>query len=171
MRQLLRVLEEELDVYSAGSIADFDLMKQIIDYTLNYPCLIHHPREDLLFRRLLVRDPASRLLVGDLTREHDELAELTQRFAAALHNVSRDVELPRDWFDNLARGYIARVRQHMAIEEQSFFPRVLAALEDSDWAELDVLVGTSYDPLFGSSVEKHYIDLHERIVQTSTSPN
>lgn len=172
MRQLLRVLEEEIDVYNAGGVADLDLMKQIIEYTLNYPCLIHHPREDFLFRRLLVRDPASRLLVGDLTREHDELAELTQRFAAALHNVSRDVELPRDWFDNLARGYIATVRQHMTIEEKTLFPRVLAMLEDHDWAELDALAATGYDPLFGcfgSSIEKHYLDLHERIMHTRVS--
>lgn len=170
MRQLLLVLEEEIDVYNAGGVADFDLMKQIIDYTLNYPCLIHHPREDLLFRRLLVRDPASRLLIGDLTREHDELAELTQRFAAALYNVSRDVELLRDWFDNLARGYIAKVRQHMATEERTLFPRVLAVLEDGDWADLDTLAATGYDPLFGSSIEKHYLDLHGRIMQATGSP-
>jgi hemerythrin-like domain-containing protein len=170
MRQLLRVLEEEIDIYGAGGVADFDLMRQIIDYTLHYPDLIHHPREDLLFRRLLARDPASRPLIGDLAKEHDELAQLTQRFAAALHNVARNVELPRDWFDNLARGYIATLRQHMATEEKTLFPRVMAVFEDSDWAELDALAATGYDPLFGSSIEKHYLDLHGRIMQTSPSP-
>jgi hemerythrin-like domain-containing protein len=165
MRQLLRVLEEEIDIYGAGGVADFDLMRQIIDYTLHYPNLIHHPREDLLFRRLLARNPASRPLIGDLAREHDELAHLTQRFAAAHYNVARNVELPRDWFDNLARGYIATLRRHMATEEKTLFPRVLAVFEDSDWAELDAFATEGYDPLFGSSIEKHYLDLHTRIMQ------
>ena len=165
MRQLLRVLEEEIDIYSAAGVADFDLMRQIIDYTLHYPDLIHHPREDLLFRRLLARNPASRPLIGDLAGEHDQLAQLMQRFAAALHNVARNVELPRDWFDNLARGYIATLRQHMATEERTLFPRVMAVFEGNDWAELDAFAMAGYDPLFGSSIEKHYLDLHGRILQ------
>jgi hemerythrin-like domain-containing protein len=140
MRQLLRVLEEEIDIYGASGVADFDLMKQIIDYTLHYPNLIHHPREDLLFRRLLARDPTSGPLIGDLAREHAELAQLTQRFAATL-------------------------RQHIATEEKTLFPRVMAVFEDSDWAELDAFATTGYDPLFGSSIEKHYLDLHARIMQ------
>jgi hemerythrin-like domain-containing protein len=168
MLQLLRVLEEELDAISAGGVADFDLMKQIIDYSLHYPGLIHHPREDLLFRRLLARDPAAMLLVGDLTKEHDELMQLTQRFAAALHNIVHDAELPRAWFESLSRGYVATLRRHMAKEEETLFPRLLATLADSDWAELDAMVVTGYDPLFGSSIEKHYHDLHRRIMQTST---
>jgi hemerythrin-like domain-containing protein len=156
-----------MDVYSADGVADFDLMKQIIDHTLHYPSLINHPREDLLFRRLLARDPASKLAIGDLIKEHDELAQLAQRFAAALHNVARDVELPRQCFESLARNYIATTRQHMATEEQSLFPRLLATLQDSDWAELNALVAAGYDPLFGGNMEKHYLDLHRRIMKTS----
>ena len=98
MRQLLRVLEEELQAHASRGSADFDLMKQILAYTLHYPNLIHHPREEALFRRLLERDPASKAMVGDLTREHEDLARLTHRFAAALHNVAHDVELPRALF-------------------------------------------------------------------------
>jgi hemerythrin-like domain-containing protein len=167
MRLLLGILEEQLDLYRAGSPPDFDLMEQIIEYTLHYPSLIHHPREDLLFRRLLARDPGSRLVIGDLIADHAELAQLVQRLAAAVHNVARDVELPREWFENLVRDYIAKTRQHMDAEERGLFPRLLAALADSDWAELDGLVAQGRDPLFGSEVEKHYLRLHRRILQTS----
>jgi hemerythrin-like domain-containing protein len=95
MRQLLRILDEEIRTYDTRGSADFELMKLIVEYTLHYPNLIHHPREEVLFRRLVERDAASRGIVGDLTKEHEELAALTHRFAAALHNVSHDVELPR----------------------------------------------------------------------------
>jgi hemerythrin-like domain-containing protein len=168
MRQLLRILEKEIDVYRSGGIPDFDLMKQIIEYALNYPTLIHHPREDPLFRRLLVRDPTSESAIGDLIGEHAELAQLTQRFAAALHNVTQDVELPRAWFDTLARDYIAMMRHHMDAEEERFFPRLRETLQDSDWAEFDARMASGNDPLFGSSIEGHYASLHRRILQTGS---
>jgi hemerythrin-like domain-containing protein len=167
MRQLLRILEEELQAYDTRGSADFDLMKQILEYTLHYPNLIHHPREEALFRRLLERDPVSKTMVGDLTKEHEELARLTHRFAAALHNVEHDVELPRALFDKLADEYVTRSRQHMDTEEQKFFPRLVAVFSDDDWADFDGLVAKSYDPLFGTTIEKYYKTLHQRILRAA----
>src|SRR6266545_2662482 len=134
MRQLLRILEEELDTYNTRGAADFDLMRQVMEYTLHYPSLIHHPREEMLFRRLLQRDPASRKTVGDLTKDHEELARLTHRFAAALHNVAHDVELPRALFIKVADEYVMRSRQHMEEEERSFLPTLLAVFREEDWS-------------------------------------
>jgi len=162
MRQLLRVLEEELE----ANHHDFDLMRQIVDYALNYPDLIHHPREERLLHRLLERDPASKALVGSLAADHEQLAQLTHRFAAALHNVANDVEVPRDLFRKLADDYLTHSRQHMEFEEERFFPRLLAMFDDDDWREFDGLT-KGYDPLFGNAVERHYRALHERIVRVA----
>jgi hemerythrin-like domain-containing protein len=167
MRQLLRILDEELQAYETRGAADFDLMKQIMEYTLHYPSLIHHPREEMLFRRLLERDSPSKALVGDLTREHEELARLTHRFAAALHNVAHDVELPRALFTKLADEYVMRSRHHMETEEKKFFPRLLAVFSDEDWADFDGLVARGYDPLFGTTIEKYYKTLHQRILSVA----
>jgi hemerythrin-like domain-containing protein len=167
MRQLLRVLEEELDVYNTRGSGDFDLMKQIVEYTLHYPSLVHHPREEMLFRRLVERDPASKSMVGDLTKEHEDLARLTHRFAAALHNVAHDVELPRELFTKVADEYIMRSREHMDSEEHRFFPRLLAVFGDRDWDDFSGLAARGYDPLFGNAVEKYYKDLHQRILNTA----
>jgi len=165
MRQLLRTLEEQIDAYGAGEPADFDFMRQIVDYLLHYPTLIHHPREDLLFRRLLARHPAAGAAIGDLVGEHVKLAQLAQRFAAALRNVAADAELPRAWFEGLARDLIATTERHMAAEEKELFPMLLARLEDADWAELDAHVTAENDPLFGSSIEKHFLSLHQRVMR------
>lgn len=165
MRQLLRVLEEELQAYEARGSADFDLMKQILEYTLHYPNLVHHPREEALFRRLLERDPASKAMVGDLTKDHERLAHLTHRFAAALHNVAHDVELPRALFTKLADEYVSGSRQHMDSEEKNFFPRLIAVFTDQDWADFDGLAARGYDPLFGTTIEHYYKTLHQRILK------
>ena len=161
MRQLLRILEEELEAYSTRGSADFDLMKQILEYTLHYPSLIHHPREETLFRRLVERDPASKVMVGDLTKEHEELAHLTHRFAAALNNVEH---LPHALVTKLADEYVMRSRHHMETEEEKFFPRLIAVFSDEDWADFDGLAARGYDPLFGTTIEKYYKILHQRIL-------
>ena len=167
MRELLRILEEELDAYNRRGAGDFDLMKQNMEYTLHYPSLIHHPREEMLFRRLLERYPASKNMVGDLTKEHEELARLTHRFAAALHNVAHNVELPRALFVKVADEYLMRSRQHMEAEEHSFFPTLLAVFRDEDWNDFDGLATRGYDPLFGTTIEKYYKTLHQRILNTT----
>jgi hemerythrin-like domain-containing protein len=166
MRQLLRILEEEIDAYTDRGSCDFDLMKQILDYTLHYPNLVHHPREEKLFQRLLERDPASKTLVGDLTKEHEELARLTHRFAAALHNVAHDVELPRALFAKVADEYLTRSRAHMDIEERKFFPRLVVVFRDEDWEEFNNLSIRGYDPLFGTAIENQYMRLYQRILNT-----
>jgi hemerythrin-like domain-containing protein len=167
MRQLLRILEEEIEAYNAGKPGDFDLMKQILEYTLHYPNLIHHPREEMLFRRLLERDSPSKGLVGDLTKDHEELARLTHRFAAAVHNVSHDVELPRAFFAKVAEDYLTRSREHMETEEHKFFPRLMTVFQDEDWEDFDSLAIRGYDPLFGTSIESLYKRLYQRILNTA----
>jgi hemerythrin-like domain-containing protein len=166
MRQLLRILDEEIDAYNTRGSADFDLLRQILEYTLHYPSLIHHPREEMLFRRLVELDAASRGMVGDLTIEHEELARLTHRFAAALHNVAHDVELPRTLFMKVADEYLIRSQEHMDAEERTFFPRLLAVFKEKDWEDFDNLAIRGYDPLFGTKIESHYKDLHQRILNT-----
>jgi hemerythrin-like domain-containing protein len=165
MRTLLDIVEEELDALRNRRAVDFDLLGMIMEYTLNYPQMVHHPREDALFRRLQTRDPNSAAAVGDLVEEHVKLGELTQRFAAAVGNIARGVGLEREWFDVLARDYVARNRAHMHSEEHDFFPRALAALTDEDWAELDASRATGGDPVFGEKVAAAYERLFQRILK------
>ena len=46
MTRLLHLLRGELDAYRGGGVLDFDLLNGIMDYTLNYPDLCHHPAEN-----------------------------------------------------------------------------------------------------------------------------
>jgi hemerythrin-like domain-containing protein len=165
MRALLDIVEEELDALRERRPVDFDLLGMIMEYTLNYPQMVHHPREDVLFRRLQKRDPNAAAAVGDLVEEHVTLAHLTQRFAAAIGNIARGVGLERERFDALARDYVARNRAHMQSEEHDFLPRALAALTDEDWAEIDASRAAGGDPIFGEKVAAAYERLFQRILK------
>jgi len=164
MRQLLDIIEEEMDAYRQDRVPDFEILHLIVDYTLNYPEISHHPREDAIYAMLLRRDPTGAAAVGNLMEEHRQLSRLIHRLAAAVANVERDVETPKDWLDSLVREYLARNRSHMQAEEQHFFPRALAALRDEDWAEIDAKLHRLIDPLFGGKVAQDYLRLHQRIM-------
>jgi len=165
LRLLLDIVEEEMDAYREGRTPDFDLLRLIADYSLHYPDLVHHPRENLVFERLLMQDAGAKAVIGDLVEEHKKLAELTRRFAAAIGNAARDVELRREWFDSLARQYLLANRSHMQVEEERFLPRAKAVLTDVDWTAIDERIAHANDPVFGEKVAEAYLRLHERILK------
>ncbi len=165
MRVLLDIIEEEMNAYRDGRVPDFDVLRMIAEYILDYPDIVHHPREDLVFERLVMRDPGAEAVIGHLAREHRELGELTYRFAAAMNNASLDVELPRAWLDLLAKQYLLANRMHMETEEKHFLPRALAVLTDQDWAEIEETAAHVEDPVFGKQVADANLYLYERIVK------
>jgi hemerythrin-like domain-containing protein len=165
MRLLLDMVEEETNAWRESRVPDFDLLRMIAEYTLHYPELIHHPKEDLLFEWLVRRDPGAKPVIGDLVGEHRRLAELTRRFAAAMSNAAHDVELPREWLDSLTGEYLLANRLHMQTEEEHLLPRAMAMLKEEDWAAIDERLTHADDPVFGEKVAKAYLHLHERILK------
>ncbi len=66
----------------------YDIVRGVIDYCLTYPDLYHHPKEDLVFARLQLRDPATAEALGDLRAEHEALGEAIRHLAAAVRQAS-----------------------------------------------------------------------------------
>jgi hemerythrin-like domain-containing protein len=165
LRLLLDMVEEETSAWREGRVTDFDLLRMIVEYTLHYPDLVHHPRENVVFERLLVSDPGAKAVLGDLIQEHKRLADLTRRFAGAVSNAARDVQVPREWFDALAKEYLLANRRHMQAEEDQFLPRATAVLTEDDWAAIDRRLSPANDPVFGEKVAEGYLPLYEKILK------
>lgn len=165
MRQLLEVVEEELAQYRNGGIPDFDVLTGIVDYILNYPTLMHHPAEDLVFRRLIALDPMARFELSELLAQHAELEAATRLVAASIRNVAANAEIPRPWFENQANYCIGNQREHMDREDREFFDRAEETLRSPDWAEVERLMATTPDPLFGAKLRNEYLDLHNRLTR------
>lgn len=169
MTRLLGLLDMQLLVFDDGGAPDYHLMLDIMDYTMNYPDQCHHPKEDLVFRKLMERDANLRPLLEELLEEHVTLAEMTRAFAEALGKVVLDAELRRERVAKLARDYITATRLHMEREETIVFPRALDILGDEDWDEIDAEI-TADDPLFGTEVEARYLALHQSIISAPPPP-
>ncbi len=167
MAKILAILDAQLKLFRAGEPPDLDVMQRAMDYSLDYPDLCHHPKEDLIFERLARRDPSVQPLVDRLLQEHREIGQATRRFADAVRVVAQDFQVPRDRFIEIGEAYLALSRRHIQQEEAELFPRADRILDDSDWAEIDAAAARKPDPVFGGTVEDRYLALHARIVELS----
>lgn len=164
MSRLFDLLGRELLKFKEGEHPDYDLVENILEYCLDYPDLIHHPKEDLIFEKLRTRNPAIVDSIGDLKKEHAKLATSTLRFSTAVRNVLEDGQLPRDWFLDMGNDFLTLSRNHMQMEEVLFFPAARKNLKPTDWKELELAVENGEDPVFGEIKRERYSNLFQKIM-------
>ncbi len=163
--QLLDILERQVALFDRGETPDYDIVLGVVDYFQSYPDLYHHPKEDLVYQKLQLRDPEAAQQVGDLRQEHEELAARTREFAAAVRAVLDEAQVSRTSFSEWARRFVQVHRDHMAQEERLFLPAARAALTPEDWADISARVADQDDPLFGEEVGGRYEALRRNILE------
>jgi hemerythrin-like domain-containing protein len=163
LTRLLDLLDQQLALFAAGKPADYDMIGAILQYCLEYPDAVHHPKEDLIYGVLRSRDPVLAAEVGDLEEEHRDLAELTRSLAELIERALAEEPVGRDQVRDLTRDFIRRYRHHIAREELHVFPAARQVLSDPDWAEIDGKLGDKDDPLFGEVVADYFHALRDDI--------
>ena len=157
MGKLRDALERQVAVLKGGGTPDYDIVQGVMDDCLTFPDLHHHPKADLIYRRLAARDPAAAAGVGDLLEEHAALA-------VAVRNVLDEAEVPRGVLLKLAWDFLGHYRRHIAQEDESFFPAARARLTAADWAAIEAARGEGHDPLFGSTPDQRFANLRRHIL-------
>ena len=163
MWKLLDALERQMTHFAARDPVDYEIVDGIAAYCDGYPTLVHHPKEDIVLRKLRARSPAAvdGLVLRD---EHDQLAILSNRFAALVKRVMSDEEVPRDWFIRVAASFTDFSRRHREMEERLFFPAAKILLTDKDWEAIEAGVVYPTDSLFGEPAEDRFGVLREDLL-------
>lgn len=164
MARLLDSLERQIAKVEAGRAPDYEIVEALVDFFLDFPDACHHPKEDLVFAKLRLRDPRAAAQVGDLHAEHEELAELTLRFADGFDWMLEDPALPGDWFEHGARQFADFLRRHIAIEEEVLFPAAERALEPFDWTEIDAAFTLSGHSLSDDPAKRRFDVLYDEVL-------
>ena len=162
---LLDRLASELDKIRDIEPAEIELMGEMMHYLTHYPDAVHHPREDLIFAKLALRDASTRQAVEELAQEHRDLADKGQAFLRVLGSVVDGAMVHRELLEQCGCDYVEALRAHIRKEERTVFRRVEAALAAEDWAEIEAADERRPDPLFGPIVEQEYRDLFESIAR------
>src|SRR6516225_11122573 len=107
IEELLRVLEGELDFFNRQEPPDYQLLRAVISYFLDYPDCCHHPKEDMIFEKLKVRSSAAAESVGELEAEHRDEAVRLRQVEDVVRNILLDHDImPRQVFDRVVRDFI-----------------------------------------------------------------
>jgi hemerythrin-like domain-containing protein len=165
IEKLLHVLEQELEVFDHSEPPDYDILQAVIDYFQDYPESHHHPKEDIVFEKLKLRDPAVIDRIGDVEADHQLETRRLQRFAQAVRDIRAGGEYPRQSFHAVVREFIEHQRQHMHKEERLLFPAAVKALQQVDWADIDARMNERKDPLFDGTTERKFDALRQTILR------
>ena len=163
--KLLAALEHQLAFFDTAEQPDYDVLAAIADYFVGFPDRCHHPKEDLVYRKMCERDPKLVQTMSDLEAEHGGISHLARHFQEAVQNVLRDADISRSAFDEVAHHFVRDQRRHMQTEEERFFPLALQILTPDDWAEIDERITREEDPVFGGKVSQEFAALRDQILK------
>ncbi len=165
IKKLLHVLEQELAVFDNSHSPDYEILQAIIEYFQDYPEGYHHPKEDMVFEKLKLRDPAVAKRIGDVEDEHEIETLRLQKFAQAVTDILAGREVLRQTFHDVVHEFIEHQRKHMEKEEVMLFPAAVTALKTEDWAEIDARMSDRKDPLFDGVGHKKFQALQKTILR------
>ncbi len=161
---LLDLLESELQKFDSDEQdPDFEVVSLALEYCVDYPTHYHHPKEDRVYEKLMLRKPELANKVVLLIEDHETLARLTQAFANAV--AAAITGEPPDTARSTGREFLRHYRYHISIEETEIFPAAREFLTGGDWAEIESAGENPADPLFSEQTRSAYVSLRERIVR------
>jgi len=166
--RLLGVLEEQVDALERGEQSDPGMVRDVMDYMTRFPDQYHHPKEDLIFREMLRRDPEVRESVDRLLEDHKRIGREGAELVAVLERASRDRSADTVELQKRARRYASSLYQHMRFEEAAIFERSLSLLEPVDWESVDAEMRSIDDPVFGARVDPEFESLYEHLADRVT---
>lgn len=155
-RTLLDLLEKQLNLFHFGEAPDYALLTDALHYMIDYPDRFHHPKEDVIFGRLVEREPRVAQAVQELARQHRAIAESGARLHENLESVLSGAVMPRRMIEAPGLMYVTYYRSHMDKEETELFALAEALLQDDDWRRIDAAALSRPDPMFGANIEERY---------------
>lgn len=163
--KLLLVLEHELEVFDRSEEPDYEILQAVIQYFQDYPESCHHPKEDMVFEKLKVRDSAAANRIGDVEAEHQVETKRLRRLVEAVEEILAGREFLRQTFHDVVHDFIEHQRQHMDKEERLLFPAAVKGLRPDDWADIDTRLNDRKDPLFNGAIETKFQALQRTILR------
>jgi hemerythrin-like domain-containing protein len=165
MARLLQLVERQAANIARRDPANYRLLESAFDYFSTYPDRCHHPKEDLVYHKLVSRRPEMTESLGDLVKEHETLAHLTRNAAAAVRASRTSGAAGNDELARQLTEFANFYRHHMLMEDRHFFPAALQGLSRIDLEEIDFALFDAPDPLMDGESEGEFAELREEIIQ------
>ena len=166
INQLLGIFQDQLDLIGKRQTPDYQIMFDIMHYMSHYPDQFHHPRENILYKRLVIKHTQSRALIETLILEHESRAQKGKAILDLLKELKqKDNGDLRRRLSFRSEDYLILHKSHVDLEENKVLPRINEFLSEEDWHSICNDITLAKDPLFGNTVKKRYKRLNEYIAE------
>lgn len=164
LARLLDIMDQQLELLSNDGDPDLYLMTDIVNYIQHYPDLVHHPKEDQVYK--VFRECSDKWddEVDALINDHQNMPIATLDFFRLLEGAANgSAIITRDELIERVETFIKLQRKHINKEEDKIFPMIEKTLSEEDWANIEKNLVHRADPLFGTNVEDCYKNLYQSI--------
>ena len=177
LARILNAFEDHLISLRADKSVDYGIIREVMHYIVHYPDTYHHPREHILFERMLARDPTLQDSVAKIEHEHEIAYEQGRQLLTLLEQAQRQPTpaLSREILQKGVR-YTEGMRDHMRLEETALIPHATKLLSTEDWekarsemqAHIDSLLTPPLNPLDHAGLVD-YFEQHVKSIYTDAS--
>lgn len=165
LARVLDLLHHQAENAHAGTAVNARLLELAVEYLAGFPDECHHPKEDLLYRKLVSRSPDLATSLRNLVGEHAELATLTGELRQAVAKPRHDPQALEAGLASQLSAFVDHYRHHMRMEEAHFFPLAQKRLSRDDIAEIDFALYDRPDPVFNQVAEQRFAELIDAIAR------
>ncbi|SDG28114.1 Hemerythrin-like domain-containing protein [Onishia taeanensis] len=130
MARLLHVLQLKHKTLAEGERPDFQLVREVVDYILDYMDGFTVPLERVFGQELMDKAPEAEGLSERLAANYQALRERLMRLSQDLDMVLMDVAIPMDRFADDLSAYLEAHRAYLRDEREELFPLVREHFDD-----------------------------------------
>jgi hemerythrin-like domain-containing protein len=165
MRRIIILIRMQLDLLERHAQPDRILLTNAFYYMRKFPSVVHHPKEELIFEKLLARGAPVQKEVEQLHAQHQEIYALEDDLIElALASQKGDSKAQARLLE-FGRHYLAIQAIHVETEERILFPTALQNLQAYDWKDVRKKSVSIDDPLFGSNPTERYRYLYDYLLR------
>jgi len=165
MRRVIILIRLQLDLLERHAEPDLVLLANALYYMRKFPSVVHHPKEELIFEKLLARGAPVQKEVEQLHAQHQEIYALEDNLVELVLALQKGDNQAQARLLEFGRHYLALQAMHVETEERILFPAALQNLRPYDWKDVRKKSVSIDDPLFGSNPTERYRYLYDYLLR------
>jgi hemerythrin-like domain-containing protein len=158
---VLDAAEREVAAMRRGDDTDLEKLDELVDFLHFYTRECHEPKEaQLLYSKLAQRGVSmDDGVMAEMSGDHESLSTRFESIERHLEKARASGTKPAAAFYNELEEYIAAMRRHMDVEEQTVFPMVNHVLTQRDLEELEQAYTSMESQDIIAGVHEKYVDI------------
>lgn len=170
MKHVLTLVRVQVDMlHPEAERTQFEFLHNAIGYMHNYPGLVHHPTEELIFERLVRFAPQTGPLCARLIEQHKTFKEQEAAMLSHIRSAQSGDGAACGRIREIGVAYCDAHADHIDGEESEALPRALDCLLVADWREIGAKSHFETDPLGDPKTLARYGSLYDYIMAASVN--